>query len=179
MRNLPDVACVADSIWVIVNNGEQGVTGGTSAAAPLWAGFTALVNQQAAASGQPSVGLINAAIYAIGKSSRYGSAFHDITAGNTTNACCGPNKFFACPGYDLCTGWGTPVGADLISALLAPPVPLRITPATPFTFTGPFGGPFQPPVQAFVVTNDSTAPLSWTLANTAPWLSVSPASGSS
>ena len=124
MRNLPDVACVADGIWVIVNNGEQGMAAGTSAAAPLWAGFAALVNQQAAASGKPSVGFINPAIYAIGKSSRYASAFHDITTGNTTNACCGANQFFACPGYDLCTGWGTPTGSDLISALLAPPVRL-------------------------------------------------------
>jgi uncharacterized repeat protein (TIGR03803 family) len=177
LRNLPDVSCVADGIWVIVNNGEQVVIGGTSAAAPLWAGFAALVNQQAAASGKPSVGLINPAIYAIGKSSRYASAFHDITTGNTTNACCSPNQFFACPGYDLCTGWGTPAGSNLISALLAPPVPLRVTPATLPTFTGPLGGPFRPPVQGFVLTNDSNAPLSWTVANAAPWLNVSPAGG--
>ncbi len=177
MRNLPDVACVADDIWVIVNNGEQGVIGGTSAAAPLWAGFAALVNQQAAASGKPSVGLINPALYAIGKSSAYASAFHDITAGNTTNACCGVNKFLACLGYDLCTGWGTPTGSNLISALLAPPVPLSVTPATPLTFTGPVGGAFRPAGQGFVLTNDGNASLSWTLANTAPWLSVSPAGG--
>ena len=178
LRNLPDVACVADDIWVIVNNGEQGAAGGTSASAPLWAGFAALVNQQAAASGRPSVGCINPAIYAIGKSSSYASAFHDITSGNITNGCCGLNRFFACPGYDLCTGWGTPIGAGLISALLSPPVPLRVTPATSLMFTGPFGGPFRPAVQGFVLTNDSNAPLSWSLANTAPWLSVSPTAGS-
>ncbi|MGD0258926.1 MAG: choice-of-anchor tandem repeat GloVer-containing protein [Verrucomicrobiota bacterium] len=177
MRNLPDVACVAAGIWLIADHGEQGVIGGTSAAAPLWAGFAALINQQAAASGQPSVGFINPAIYAIGKSSSYALVFHDITTGNTTNGCCGPNKFFACPGYDLCTGWGTPNGSNLISALLVPPVPLSITPATPLAFTGPFGGPFRPAAQGFVLTNDGNAPLSWTLANTAPWLSVSPASG--
>ncbi len=79
MRNIPDVACVADGIWVVVNNGEQGVAAGTSASAPLWAGFAALVNQQAAASGQPSIGFINPAIYAIGKSSGYAAAFHDTT----------------------------------------------------------------------------------------------------
>ena len=62
----------ADGIWVVVNNGEQGVIGGTSASAPLWAGFAALVNQQAAASGKPSIGFVNPAIYAIGKSSGYG-----------------------------------------------------------------------------------------------------------
>jgi uncharacterized repeat protein (TIGR03803 family) len=176
-RNLPDVALVSDGIWVIVNNGEQGMAAGTSAAAPLWAGFAALVNQQAAASGKPSIGFINPAVYAIGKSSRYASAFHDITVGNITNATCGNSKFFAFPGYDLCTGWGTPAGGGFISALLAPPVPLSIVPATPLTFTGPFGGPFRPAVQGFVLTNDSNAPFDWALANPAPWLSVSPSGG--
>jgi uncharacterized repeat protein (TIGR03803 family) len=178
-RNLPDVACVADGIWVVVNNGEQGAASGTSAAAPLWAGFAALINEQAAASGKPSVGLINPAIYAIGKSSSYASGFHDITIGNTTNACCGPVKFFACPGYDLCTGWGTPNGSNLISALLTPPVALRITPDAPLTFTGPFGGPFRPAVQGFVLTNDSSGPLSWSVTNVyiSPWLDFAPAGG--
>ena len=178
MRNSPDVACLADqAIWVIVNNGEQGVTGGTSAAAPLWAGFAALVNQQAVADGKPSIGFINPAIYAIGNSSGSASAFHDITTGNNTDTCCGTNKFLACPGYDLATGWGTPNGNNLVSALLAPPASLRITPATPLAFTGPFGGPFQPAGQGFVLTNDSNAPLTWTVANSAPWLNVSPTEG--
>jgi subtilase family serine protease len=113
LRNLPDVACVADGIWVVTDNGMQYAGAGTSAAAPLWAGFTAMVNQQAAASGQTYAGFINPAIYAIGKSSGYASSFHDVTTGNSTNPCCGPNKFFARPGYDLCTGWGTPTGSNL------------------------------------------------------------------
>jgi hypothetical protein len=50
-------------------------------------------------------------------------------------------------------------------------------PATPLAFTGPFGGPFRPAAQGFVLTNDSNAPLSWTMANAAPWLNVSSASG--
>ena len=161
MRNIPDVACVAADIWLIANNGEQFSGAGTSAAAPLWAGFAALVNQQAAANGQPGIGFINPAIYAIGKSSAYAAAFHDTTTGNNTNACCGAARFFACPGYDLGTGWGTPTGSNLIAALLAPPPALRISPATPLTFTGPSGGPFRPAAQTFVLTNDSNAPLSW------------------
>ncbi|HOC54384.1 MAG TPA: immunoglobulin domain-containing protein [Verrucomicrobiota bacterium] len=177
LRNSPDVACVADGIWVIANNGMQFDGAGTSAAAPLWAGFAALVNQQAAANGQPSIGFINPAIYAIGKSSRYASAFHDTTTGNNTNACCGTNRFFACPGYDLCTGWGTPGGSNLIAALLAPPPALRITPALPLVFTGPLGGPFRPAVQSIRLTNDSNAPLNWTLANATPWLEVSSVGG--
>jgi uncharacterized repeat protein (TIGR03803 family) len=177
LRNLPDVACVADGIWVVTDNGMQYAGAGTSAAAPLWAGFTAMVNQQAAASGQTYAGFINPAIYAIGKSSGYASSFHDVTTGNSTNPCCGPNKFFARPGYDLCTGWGTPTGSNLISALLAPPVALRITPTATLTFTGPFGGPFRPAAQGFVVTNDSNVPLSWMLTNAAAWLNVSPSGG--
>ena len=54
MRNIPDVALTADNVYVIDGNGGSGVVGGTSCAAPLWAGFTALVNQQAAASRQPA-----------------------------------------------------------------------------------------------------------------------------
>ncbi len=76
MRNIPDVACLADVIiWLVANNGQQGAIGGTSAAAPLWAGFTALVNQQAAASGKPYVGFINPAIYAIGGGHAYTTSF--------------------------------------------------------------------------------------------------------
>ncbi len=177
-RNLPDVACLADEvIWLVANNGDQGLVGGTSASAPLWAGFAALVNQQAEANAQPSIGFINPAIYAIGKSSRYTAAFHDITSGNITNTCCGTNKFFAVPGYDLCTGWGTPNGSNLISALLAPPPALRITPAAPLAFTGPVGGPFQPLTRGLALTNDSNAALSWTVANSAPWLEIAPAEG--
>ena len=60
LRNVPDVALTADNIFVEANNGQQitGV-GGTSCAAPLWAGFTALVNQQAVLVGKPTVGFLN------------------------------------------------------------------------------------------------------------------------
>ena len=119
-RNIPDVAMVADNVFEIDDNGksEPGV-GGTSCATPLWAGFTALVNQQAAASGKPAVGFLNPALYAIGQGAGYASAFHDITTGNNTSSS-SPNKFFAVPGYDLCTGWGTPTGSNLINALVSP-----------------------------------------------------------
>ncbi len=79
-RNVPDVAMVAANIYIIAFNGMVRTSGGTSAAAPLWAGFTALVNQQAAAYGRSVVGFINPAIYAIGKGTNYNDCFHDITA---------------------------------------------------------------------------------------------------
>ena len=85
MRNLPDVAAVADNINIawgdnIALTFDVAISG-TSLAAPLWAGFTALVNQQAALNGQPPVGFLNPALYAIGKSSNYANCFHDIVTG--------------------------------------------------------------------------------------------------
>ena len=65
---------------------------GTSLAAPLWAGLVALANQQAAANGQPPVGFVNPALYAIAKSTSYQSCFHDITTGSNTNSS-SPTKY--------------------------------------------------------------------------------------
>ena len=113
MRNIPDVALLADvQIFLICNNGEGVEVGGTSAAAPLWAGFIALANQQAAANKGPRVGFLNPAIYSLGAGSNYKSDLHDIVAGNN-------GGFNALPGYDLATGWGTPAGQPLINSLTA------------------------------------------------------------
>ena len=117
MRNIPDVALTADEIYVYANNGVgYSDVGGTSAATPLWAGFTALVNQQAVAAGRGTAGFLNPVLYAIGKGGAYSRLFHDITVGNNTNAS-SPILFPAAPGYDLCTGWGTPAGTNLINTL--------------------------------------------------------------
>jgi len=122
MRNIPDVSMPADNVFVIANNGESIVyEGGTSCASPLWAGFIALVNQQAAANGLQPIGFLNPAIYAIGKGAKYASCLHDITTGKNITPESG-SKYSAVTGYDLCTGWGTPRGKALIDAL-APPVP--------------------------------------------------------
>jgi hypothetical protein len=118
MRNLPDVAMIADNIYLFFNNGSNEVVGGTSCASPLWAAFTALVNQQAATNGHPSIGFINPAVYAVGKGPNYASCFHDITTGNNTNKF-SPTHYYAVAGYDLCTGWGTPNGTNMINALIA------------------------------------------------------------
>lgn len=110
MRNIPDVALTADvQIFLVCNNGQWTEVGGTSAAAPLWAGFLALANQQAASSGKPRVGFLNPLIYAIGGGSNYTDDLHDITSGS--------NGFKAFAGYDLATGWGSPQGQPLIDAL--------------------------------------------------------------
>src|ERR1019366_6798771 len=78
-------AMVAYELDIRYGDGSEGGDQGTSCAAPLWAGFMALVNQQAASLGNPSAGFINPAIYAIGQgtgNTPYASAFHDITTGN-------------------------------------------------------------------------------------------------
>ncbi|MGP8197995.1 MAG: protease pro-enzyme activation domain-containing protein [Limisphaerales bacterium] len=176
MRNLPDVSLVADNLLLWVNGGPTTEYSGTSFAAPLWAAFTALVNEQAALNGQPQVGFVNPAIYDIGRSSNYTSCFHDITTGNNTSAD-SPENFHAVAGYDLCTGWGTPIGSNLIAALLAPQDAIVITPETGFTAIGPVGGPFTVTSENYLLTNAGNTSLNWTVANTAPWLSLFPTGG--
>lgn len=117
-RNVPDVALTADDVFVIADGGIEYRTRGTSCAAPLWAGFTALVNQLAANNSHAPVGFINPALYVIATGPNYTNCFHDITTGN--NKWSGsPNLFNATNGYDLCTGLGTPNGTNLIIALAA------------------------------------------------------------
>lgn len=116
-RNLPDVALTADNVKVYLNNGAKGDYMGTSIAAPLWAGYMALVNQQAAANGQPSVGFLNAAIYKIAQGPAYSYCFHDTVVGNNTWPG-SPSKYSTATGYDLCTGLGSPNGINLIDALM-------------------------------------------------------------
>lgn len=134
MRNIPDVALTAaPQMFLIANDGYGYEIGGTSAAAPLWAGFIALSNQQAASNGKPPAGFLNPAIYALGASSNYSSDMHDITTGS--------NGFAAVAGYDLATGWGTPNGKALINTLTSsttstPSFTLSATPASVSMQTG-------------------------------------------
>jgi hypothetical protein len=177
-RNIPDVALTADNVDVIADNGTDygadGGIGGTSCASPLWAAFIALVNEQAGTNGP--VGFINPAIYLIGTELDYLSDFQDITTGNN-EWIASPNQFTAVPGYDLCTGWGTPTGSNLVNALSRPPDALRIRPVTGFTAAGPVGGPFNVTSQSYGLSNAGTTTLSWSVVNTSAWLSASPSSG--
>ena len=171
MRNIPDVALTADNVYVRADGRDYNV-GGTSCAAPLWAGFTALVNEQAVASGRPVVGFINAAVAAIGADS---SCFHDITTGDNTSPS-SPSEFYAVGGYDLCTGWGTPAGQNLIDALATPDA-LLISPSS-LVFSGLVGGPFSPNPGWLILSNTGSNILDWTATSMQPWVSVDPASGS-
>jgi subtilase family serine protease len=127
MRNCPDVSMAASNIIAISNGGVQSNVVGTSASSPLWAGFMALVNEQAALNNLPSVGFLNPAIYTIGGGPGYPICFHDIQDGSSNTSSGNPNKYMAVTGYDLATGWGSPSGLNLINALaLRRPDPLQI-----------------------------------------------------
>lgn len=118
-RNSPDVALPATNIYMF-KGGDVGVVG-TSAAAPLWAGYLALVNESAAKGGKASVGALNPSLYALGKSSGRDAYFHDIVQGNNftpwNDNPGGASEYSAVPGYDCCTGWGTPTGKAIIETL--------------------------------------------------------------
>jgi kumamolisin len=108
-RGVPDVSGDADPAtgYNILVDGENAVFGGTSAVAPLWAALVARMNQQI---GKP-VGFLNPQIYAQAVEA---SGFHDITDGNN-------GAFSAGPGWDPCTGLGSPDGARLLAALTGQP----------------------------------------------------------
>ena len=114
-RNIPDVSAQAAGGEIILG-GNQVNYQGTSQASPLWAGFMALVNQEAAAYGVGSIGFANPALYAIAASSAYGTTFHDVVTGNNVNG--SGFAYYAGPGYDLTTGLGSPQLA-LIDALVS------------------------------------------------------------
>ena len=103
-RGVPDVAGDADPTtgYTIRVDGQTTVIGGTSAVAPLWAGLIAVANQQLGT----QVGFIQPAIYA----AKAASAFNDITVGNN-------GAFSAGPGWDACTGLGSPIASKLIPLL--------------------------------------------------------------
>jgi kumamolisin len=105
-RGVPDVCGDADPTtgYTVRVDGQTSVIGGTSAVAPLWAGLVAVANQQLGT----KVGFIQPAIYA----AKAASAFNDITQGNN-------GGFSAGPGWDPCTGLGSPIAGKLIP-LLAP-----------------------------------------------------------
>jgi uncharacterized repeat protein (TIGR03803 family) len=173
-RNVPDVAMVADNVYVR-SSGQDYNVGGTSCSAPLWAGLTALINEAALDEGASVVGFINPAVYAIGKTPGFTANFHDITVGNNESPS-SPSKFSAVPGYDLCTGWGTPLGSNLIYSI-GVPEPLHITPNSAFLFTGPVGGPFTPASQIYTLTNKTSGSLDWSVTADASWPNVSPGAG--
>lgn len=107
-RQVPDVSAHANpSPGVsIYSQGSWTSVGGTSAAAPEWAAFGALYNQQAAASGKADLGFANPALYTAN-----GTGFHDITSGSN-------GAYSAATGWDFTSGWGSYNAATLAAKLL-------------------------------------------------------------
>jgi len=115
LRNGPDVSANANFTFYVCADQTTCTAndyGGTSFAAPMWAGYIALVNQQLVADGFSTIGFINPDLYSFGVSSSYHTDFHDITSGKS-------GSYSAVAGYDLVTGWGSPNGQGLINALVA------------------------------------------------------------
>jgi len=129
-RGVPDVAysaALSAGVVIIWSDGVGGadaayVNGGTSAGTPQWAALAALGVQLRGR----RLGLINPALYALGRSAHYHSLFHDITSGNNTVPLLDKkhhlivlNGYRADGGWSAVTGWGTPIASQLLPALVA------------------------------------------------------------
>jgi uncharacterized repeat protein (TIGR01451 family) len=118
-REVPDVSASADPQrgYVIFYNGSWGAYGGTSAAAPLWAAFTALTDASSTCAGT-AIGFANTLLYQAA-ATNYAANFTDITSGTNdyTPSGYGGGLYPATTGYDMATGLGTPKGATLAKAL--------------------------------------------------------------
>jgi kumamolisin len=120
-RGMPDVAGDADpnSGYQIDVDGSNIVVGGTSAVAPLWAGLIACFNSGL----KTPAGYFNPTLYQ--QVATAAGTFHDITSGNN-------GSYQAGPGWDACTGWGSPNGAAILQSLAgATPVPTPTPAPTP------------------------------------------------
>ena len=113
-RLVPDVSAVSDPFTgvQIVFNRQIAVGGGTSQAAPIWAGLTALMNQRLRDRGAAPLGELNPMLYRIAKSPQTSAGLRDINLGGNAISISGT------VGYDMVTGLGTPNVANLIKSIL-------------------------------------------------------------
>ncbi len=149
-REVPDISADADpntgyAVYCTVtsagcDSGGWIEVGGTSAAAPFWAGSTALINQYLQSQNLARIGSANPALYSLFNSQQATPAFHDVTSGN--------NLFYpATTGYDMASGIGSPdvdnMAKDLAANASGGPSPTP-TPTPPGTPT-PTPTPILPP----------------------------------
>jgi subtilase family serine protease len=186
-RNGPDIAANANFTFYTCADQTACLAnqyGGTSFAAPMWAAYLALVNQQLATNNQSPIGFLNPTIYAQNITSAYAADFHDITSGASGN-------YSAVPGYDLVTGWGSPTAA-LITALTGspsttpPPTPSFTLAAAPssasvveghsvsFTIATAVSGGFSAPISLSAVGAPSGSTITFS-----PVTIAAPGTGSS
>lgn len=182
-REVPDVSADGSRLtgYMVYANSGWNLIGGTSAAAPLWAAFTALANASPACRGIP-VGFANPALYQIA-GSRYLENFHDVSQAYPEGAFEPNNDMLGAhgglypvtPNYDMTTGLGTPVGQTLAASLcvLAAPV-YTVQVNSPGNLTSTVGSGVTVQVSA---TDSGGAPLYYGASGLPAGLSIDPSSG--
>jgi len=153
-RSIPDVALIADPNTGVVFtiNGQTYVVGGTSVAAPTFAGFLAAIH---------CTQFINPLLYQIATSSSSASCFHDLTSGSN-------GAYSAHTGYDVCTGWGSINGVNLSNAITALNAPIAITGVTLNSSTINLNMGQTTQLTATITPSNATNKiLTWTSSNTA------------
>ncbi len=156
-RDVPDVAMIAGSPFVFIGADSNGTAviqccwGGTSLAAPLWAGYSRVIaNQQ----GGARLGLLNLTIYNLAKTGLLANGIEDVTSGNNTYN--GVTGYNAGVGYDLVTGWGSVDMAAFASAYNGTPTP---TP-TPSPTSTPTPKPTPTPTPVITALHFGPNPVS-------------------
>jgi uncharacterized protein (TIGR03437 family) len=141
-RDVPDIALAAAGDhdgYLVYNEGNIAVIGGTSASAPVFAGIVALLNQYLVSTGKqskPGLGNINPNLYHLASTNP--GVFHDVTVGDNIVPCQSGTKdctsgqfgYKTGPGYDLATGWGSVDAYKLITNWSGSTVTATATTAT-------------------------------------------------
>jgi subtilase family serine protease len=180
-REVPDVSADGDPStgYVVYTEGERKVIGGTSAATPLWAAMTALVDSYPTCRGR-SIGFANPALYLIGGAA-YSTSFHDVTTaspfGYPTNDSLtkGKQPYPVTAGYDMTTGLGTPIAPSLAISLCAIASPIySVTVAPPARHKGFVGRHLE---LAVTGTDSGNQPLAYNVAGLPAGLTMNASTG--
>ncbi len=174
-REVPDVSADADpatgySVYCTVAASGCSSTGwitvgGTSAAAPLWAGSTALINEYLQNQQKPRIGFANPMLYGLENASQQFTPFHDVSSGT--------NLYYpATSGYDEASGWGSPdiynIARDLAGGGTTPsptPTPNPSPTATLTPIPSPTSISTPSPVPTFTTTPTAPGPTSSSIQN--------------
>jgi Pro-kumamolisin, activation domain/Putative Ig domain len=168
-REVPDVSADADPAtgYVYFFDGNWRGIGGTSAAAPLWAAFAALVDASSACGGRP-IGFANPDLYAAA-AGNYAEDFTDVTSGDNDIFGVHGGLYPAGTGYDMASGLGTPAGTELAPALCG------IQLSTPGPQSDLLGTPVTLPIAASV--RAGAGALTFGAEGLPPGLSIDPSTG--
>lgn len=172
-RDVPDIALIASPefpgvFWGHDVGGAGQITcciGGTSLAAPIWAGFSCVIAQLA---GNTRLGNLNPLIYSLANTQYDTAGFYDVTSGN--NNYNGVTGYSAGPGYDQATGWGTidfnvfaNAAKNWLAASNTPTPTSTMTPSATATVTATFAAtPTVAPTATISATLTPTAIVSQT-----------------